>query len=103
MSAEVVVLPGVDRPSQTSLDQPVPELIEMLESFLTSARRGELRACAVAAVRSGNVCSEGWKIGRGGYVHTLMAAISYLQQRYAESVNAGSYDHIEPEYGPDAS
>jgi hypothetical protein len=80
-------MPGVSRPSASAHEQPVPEVVEKLQKLLAEAQQGRVRAVAFATVGPDHVVAQNFEMGSGGYVHDLMAGISYLAARYAAAVN----------------
>lgn len=50
MSGDVVLLPGVSKPSAGAHEQPVESVVEILSSILAEAQQGRVRAVAVAFV-----------------------------------------------------
>lgn len=61
----------------------VPEIVARLEGLLEQAKRGDIRAMAIALVRPGYTTSTLFECGDEPLSHELMAAITYLQHRYA--------------------
>lgn len=60
------------------------EVVEKLEELLADAKRGDIRAIGVAIVRPGYNTSTMYAVDPAEPCsHELMAAISYLQHRYA--------------------
>ncbi len=80
--ADVVGLDGKPKTIEHGL-APVPSVIERLEGLLLEARRGDIRAMAVALVRVGNTTSTLFEVGDEPVSNELMAGICYLQHRYA--------------------
>lgn len=65
--------------------------IELLESKLEEARRGEFRALAVVAVRHGeNAVNHAWASDRGGCVVSLLGAIHRLANMLQRDLDAAS-------------
>jgi hypothetical protein len=78
MSAEIKQYPGVAAPDKPRTEQPVEQVIEVLEELLADAREGRIRAIAYAAVSPGEHTSFGWARGKGQTAHEMMAAICDL-------------------------
>ena len=70
MSAEIVSL-------VSPAEQPSREVIEFLESVLADAKRGKIRAIAVAYIGPGRITSDGYA-SDGDTGHDLFAAIGDL-------------------------
>jgi len=82
----VRTFPGVANP-QAAVDlQPQANVIAKLEQLLERAKAGQIRAIAFTFVKPGGWLCDGWE-DDSGTVHLLMAGISYLQNRFATSVN----------------
>lgn len=79
--AEILNLPWVADPHKALDEQPNPFLIEKLEELLACARRGHIVGLAYAFERRDTGPGTGWVPGDDADV--LMAAICYLQHRYA--------------------
>lgn len=81
--ADVVSLAG--KPVEaTNGNVVVAEVVERLEELLAQARAGEVRAFGIAIVRPDHHTSTMFAIGPAEMVsHQLMAAVTYLQHRYA--------------------
>lgn len=79
MSADgkVSTFPGVTLPGSPLGEQPSREVIEFLEEILADAKRGKIRAIAVAYVGPGRVTSDGYA-SDGDSGHDLFAAINDL-------------------------
>lgn len=63
---------------------PVPEVVDLLCKLLVEAQRGEIRALACALVRFDHETGTMFEVPTNEPIgHEMMAAISYLQHRYA--------------------
>lgn len=95
MTAEVRAFPGVSDASLALDEQPDASVIAFCEDILERARSGSIQAIAVAMVQPGRVTADAWRRAVNGSdcAHELMAAITYLQVRYA----AGANDRSESE------
>lgn len=60
---------------------PEADIVELIEGFLESARRGELVAVAIAAHHRGGEVGTGYTIARGGDGAHLVAALEKLKYR----------------------
>lgn len=77
VSAEIKQYPGVFASDKTHPEQPVAEVIEVIEALLADAREGRIRAIAYAAVTLGHP-SYGWAMSHWRVAHEMRAAISDL-------------------------
>jgi hypothetical protein len=68
---------------------PVADIVEKLERLLAQAKRGDIRALGIVAVRAGCTVSTQFSLGPDANNHELMAGITYLQHRYAVNVCDG--------------
>lgn len=91
----VSVFPGILRPGQPANAQPQQDIIEKLESLLDRAQSGQLQALAFAGISDTGNTFDGWC--GGAYVTSLMGAIAFLEQRFAQSANATN----TPGWSPD--
>lgn len=81
--AEVVSLSGAPVDARSG-NVVVPEIVEKLSELLEQAKLGDIRAIGVAIVRPGYTTSTMYSAGPADPCsHELMAAITYLQHRYA--------------------
>jgi len=85
MSDNVVPMPGFHAPVKSG--EPVPRVVEILETFLEEAKRGDLVAVAIAAVQPDSTpgaqpfTRTGFEYAAGnGYA--LESAINRLHRRY---------------------
>jgi hypothetical protein len=66
------------------LGQPSPEVIAVLEKHLEEAKAGRIRAVGIAVVNADDTTGTEWVFDPEEVVcHQLMAAMTYLQNRYA--------------------
>jgi hypothetical protein len=86
----VKTFPGVSDSSKMPDEQPDEAIIEFCEDLVTRAKSGSIRAIAVAMVKNGRLTADGWRRSDHGAdcCHELMAAITYLQLRYGNQINA---------------
>lgn len=89
MNSNVRAFPGVTDAARPQDAQPDPEIIAFCEDLVERAKRGDIRAIAVAMVKPGRLTADGWRRTYQGAdcCHELMAAITYLQHRFANGVN----------------
>lgn len=84
----VVALPGKGPINPTAGLGPVDGLVKALEGYLEQAKRGEIRAMGFAIVKDNGECGTAWEQHPDeGISHQLMAAMTYLQNRYANHRN----------------
>jgi len=76
VSDKVVSLP------RTTFRAPVAAVVEMLEETLERARKGELRAIAIASVEAGDLTDYEWARGPDESAHSLAAAMADLAHDY---------------------
>jgi hypothetical protein len=90
MSGEIRAFPGTTDSTKLPEEQPDAAIIAFCEDLVVRAKSGEIRAIAVAMVNPGRVTADGWRRADHGAdcCHELMAAITYLQLRYGNQVNA---------------
>lgn len=88
---DVRALPGVSAPNRPRNEQPVENVIEVLQELLDEAKTGTIRAVAYAIVSSAERTSYGWVQGRGQTAHEQTAAISELA--FAWSMNRYKTTH----------
>jgi hypothetical protein len=90
MTSDVRAFPGVSDSAKASDEQPDALIVAFCEDLVARAKAGSIRAIAVAMVQPGRTTADGWR--RAGHgadcAHELMAAITYLQLRYGNQVNA---------------
>lgn len=93
MPADIVLLPGASAPPETA---PAEGVVAILEHLLETARRGDTRAIAYAAVTKDGECVTGWVRGAPRN-HALTAAIEDLKFAHQQE-RLDAYDVV---YGPD--
>ena len=86
----ITSFPGVVVVERVSDAQPDEKVIAFCEDLVQRAKIGAIRAIAVAIVEPGRTTADGWRRSEYGAdcCHELMAAITYLQLRYGNQVNA---------------
>jgi hypothetical protein len=87
MGAEIFVFPGAtpEQPSTPQAPTVTASVVELLEDLLAEAKRGEIRAIAVALVHDDGAPADTWA-GEGGMGgHMLTAAATYLVARLANT------------------
>lgn len=85
MGADIVALPGVSKPDVPAARQPDDQVIMCLEEALDRARRGEIRAVAIAEAGPGDFTNYNWSFAEVGMWHLMTAAIMDLQFEFARS------------------
>lgn len=70
-------------------EEPVPDVVDQLCDLLIRAQKGEIRAIGFAIVQRDNVVSTAYATGSDATDHELMAAITYLQFRFAAKKDCG--------------
>lgn len=90
MSADIRVFPGTSDLAKAPDEQPDAAVIAFCEDLVVRAKAGTIRSIAVAMVQPGRLTADGWRRAENGAdsCHELMAAITYLQARYAARINA---------------
>jgi hypothetical protein len=90
VSAEIKAYPGVSMPETPRHEQPVEQVVSVLEELLAEAREGKIRAIACAVVKAGEATTHVWANGTGRTAHEQSAAIhdlafAYDMRRYEAS------------------
>jgi hypothetical protein len=90
MTGEIKAFPGTADRTKLADEQPDAKIIAFCEDLVDRAKAGTIRGIAVAMVQSGRVTADGWRREEHGAdcAHELMAAITYLQLRYGNQINA---------------
>jgi hypothetical protein len=72
--------------------EPVPLVVEFVESLLARAKSGDMRAIAVAYVKGNRVPADGWERERtdGSLTFILHSAIACLMGEFTDEMNATS-------------
>ena len=68
--------------TQITQDEPVPEVVSLLEDMLARAKTGELRTAAIACATSDGCILTGYVVQDS--LFTTMGALAYLSRRVCE-------------------
>ena len=74
----VVTFPGSVPPQGAELEQPAPNVIDLLERMLDMAKQGILQGVAIGTVNRGGMVGNTWSISPAVNSHLLVAAAGYL-------------------------
>lgn len=67
---------------QIKPDEPVPEVVSLLEDMLARAKSGELRTACIASATSDGCIMTGYTVK--DHLFTTMGALAYLSRRVGE-------------------
>lgn len=68
------------------LRQPEEDLVDVLESLLTKAKSGELRAFCYASVEPGSNIGTGWALAPDCNLYEVTASIDILHHRFVRDM-----------------